>query len=133
VAEPASRTRRVISWIAVILLAVVFLSEGAAKFPESRLWVRVFDLIGFGQWFRYVTGAVEVAGALLLLIPATRLWGAVLLAGTMCGALLTHALVIGIGPSTIGVAVLLAMLVAIGVDSRRRRAPQLGSSSSAPV
>lgn len=132
--EPARRRRNILSWIASILLALIFLSEGAAKFPESRLWLRVFDQIGFGQWFRYFTGVVEIAGALLLIVPATRLMGAALLACTMCGALLVHAFVIGIGPPTAGVAMLLLMLVAIGVDSfKKRRANQSGSSARLPV
>jgi hypothetical protein len=31
--------------------------------------VRRFDQIGLGQWFRVFTGALQVGGALLLLIP----------------------------------------------------------------
>lgn len=132
--EPATRRRNVLSWVASILLALIFLSEGAAKFPESRLWLRVFEQIGFGQWFRYFTGVVEIAGALLLIVPATRLVGAALLACTMCGALLVHVLIMGIGPPTAGVAVLLLILVAIGVDSfKKRRANQSGLSARLPV
>lgn len=127
-----NRSRTVIVWIASILLAVIFLSEGAAKFPESRLWVRMFDQIGFGQWFRYFTGVVEIAGALLLIVPATRLWGAFLLACTMCGALLVHALVTGFGRPTIGVVVLLLVLIAIGNDAKRRRQSQSALSASVP-
>ena len=129
----ATRGRTVVVWIASILLAVVFLSEGAAKFPESRLWVRMFDQIGFGQWFRYFTGVVEVSGAVLLLIPTTRMWGALLLACTMCGALLVHAFVTGLGRATLGVVVLLTALVTIGLDAKRRRANQSGLSASVPV
>lgn len=62
---------------------------------------------------------VEVGGAVLLLIPATRMWGALLLACTMCGALMVHVFVIGISPPTIGVVLLLLSLVAIGVDAKR--------------
>jgi putative oxidoreductase len=123
VSEPAGKSRNILAWVASILLALVFLSEGAAKFPESRLWLRVFDQIGFGQWFRYFTGVVEVVGALLLLVPATRHVGAALLACTMCGALLVHAFVMGIGPPTAGVVVLLVLLVAVGLDSFKKRAP----------
>lgn len=133
-ARAARPCTKVLSWIASILLAMIFLSEGAAKFPESRLWLRVFDQIGLGQWFRYFTGVVEIAGALLILVPATRLWGAALLVCTMCGALLVHALVLGIGPPTAGVAVLLLTLVAIGADSfKKRRASQSKLSDRVPV
>ena len=120
-AKPAGKNRNLLSWIVAILLAVIFLSEGAAKFPESRMWLRLFDQIGFGQWFRYFTGVVEIAGALLLVVPATRFVGVALLACTMCGALLVHALIMGIGPPTAGVVMLLLLLVAIGVDSFKKR------------
>jgi uncharacterized membrane protein YphA (DoxX/SURF4 family) len=126
-----ARARRVVAWIASILLALIFLSEGAAKFADSRMWVRIFDQIGFGQWFRYFTGAVEVAGAVLLLIPASRMWGALLLACTMCGALLVHVFVMGVSPPTLGVALLFLMLVAVGLEAKRRAHPQ--SSTSEPV
>lgn len=122
VAERARRVRHVLAWVASIVLAVIFLSEGSAKFPESRMWVRIFDQIGFGQWFRYFTGVVEIGGAVLLLIPRTRMWGAMVLAFTMCGALLVHVFVMGISPPTIGVVLLLVVLVAIGLDAKRRRA-----------
>lgn len=121
-----SRGRTVVVWIASILLAVVFVSEGAAKFRESRLWVQMFDQIGLGQWFRYFTGVVEVSGAVLLLVPAMRMWGALLLACTMCGALMVHAFVTGIGRPTLGVVLLLSALVAIGLDAKRRRRISLG-------
>ena len=124
--EGISRGRTVVVWIASILLAVVFLSEGAAKFRESRLWVQMFDQIGLGQWFRYFTGVVEVSGAVLLLVPAMRMWGALLLACTMCGALMVHAFVTGIGRPTLGVVLLLSALVAIGFDAKRRRRISLG-------
>jgi len=54
----------------------------------------VFDSIGVGQWFRYVTGAIEVTSAVLLLIPAWSPFGAVLLACTMIGGILAHLLVL---------------------------------------
>jgi putative oxidoreductase len=134
VARAASSGSRVLSWAASILIAVIFLSEGAAKFPEGRLWLRVFDQIGFGQWFRYFTGVVEIAGASLILVPATRLWGAALLACTMCGALLVHGFIMGIGLPTAGVAVLLLTLVAIGVDSfKESHRNQSGLSDRVPV
>ncbi|HYE89009.1 MAG TPA: DoxX family protein [Vicinamibacterales bacterium] len=130
--ESPDRGRRILVWVASIALAVIFLSEGAAKFPERRMWVGIFEQIGFGQWFRIFTGVVEVGGAVLLLIPATRRWGAVLLACTMIGALLVHVFVMGVSPPTIGVVLLLVALVAIGVDSRRRP-NQSRSSAKVPV
>ena len=122
----ASRFRRsdALIWTMRILLAAVFLFEGIDKFSERRLWLRIFDEIGFGQWFRYFTGAVEISGALTLLIPKATLVAVGLLVSTMIGALLVHVLVIGVGPQTVVVGILLLMLCAIGAkcaDWRRRR------------
>ena len=58
----ASRFRRgdALLWTLQILLAVLFLYQGVDKFSERRLWLRIFEEIGFGQWFRYFTGACSV-------------------------------------------------------------------------
>ena len=98
-----------------ILLAALFLYQGVDKFSERRLWIRIFEEIGFGQWFRYFTGIVEVSGAALLLIPKTTLVAVGLLVCTMVGALLVHFLVIGVGPQTVFVCILLLMLGIVGM------------------
>jgi len=97
-----------------ILLAVLFLYQGIDKFSERRLWLRIFEEIWFGQWFRYFTGVVEVSGGLLLLIPKATFVAVGLLVCTMIGALLVHVLVIGVGPQTVFVCILLLMLCIIG-------------------
>ena len=69
--------------------ALLFLSAGAEKFGSGGGWVEMFQEIGFGDWFRYFTGVVEVLGAVLLLIPKTATAGLSLLGSTMlCAALL---------------------------------------------
>ena len=45
----------------------------------------MFETIGVGQWFRYVTGAIEFASAVLLLTPRFAGVGALLLVPTMVG------------------------------------------------
>jgi uncharacterized membrane protein len=104
-------------WVLRVLLAVVFLFEGIDKFSERRLWVRIFEQIGFGQWFRYFTAVVEVAGALMLLIPRATLVGVGLLVCTMIGAALVHVLVIGVSPRTAVIAILIALLLIVGRSS----------------
>ena len=44
-------------------LAIVFVFFGGLKFSSHSMYVRIFAQIGFGQWFRYVTGVIEIAGA----------------------------------------------------------------------
>ena len=55
-------------------MGVLFLYLGGAKLVGSPAAVRLFHDIGWGQWFRYVTGVIELTGALLLVVP--RLAGA---------------------------------------------------------
>ena len=82
----------------------------------------MFDAIGLGQWFRYVTGSVEVLGAVLLLIPRTSGLGALLLVGTMLGAIATHLFIIGGSPVPALVLLIVTGIIAWG---RRQRTMNL--------
>ena len=108
------RWQSVLIWALRVLLAVVFLSEGLDKFSERRRWLRIFEEIGFGQWFRYFTGVIEVVAAVMLVIPKTTLVAVALLVGTMLGAILVHVFVMGIGPQTGFVVILIALLITVG-------------------
>lgn len=77
-----------------ILAAVVFLAAGVAKLVGVPEMVQAFEQIGVGQWFRIVTGIVELVGGIAILIPATAALGGLLLSATMIGALLAHLFVI---------------------------------------
>ncbi len=80
------------------LLALAFLAAGGAKLAGVPDMVQVFDAVGIGQWFRFVTGAVEIIGAILLVIPGMTGLGAALLTVTMACAVMTHLAVIGGNP-----------------------------------
>jgi uncharacterized membrane protein YphA (DoxX/SURF4 family) len=56
--------------------------------------VQEFGLIGAGQWFRYLVGTVELAGAIGLLIPWLAGLAAAGLAADMVGATITNATVL---------------------------------------
>src|SRR5712664_4163404 len=83
--QAPSRGRVVGAWIVQGLLAAAFLAAGGAKLAGVPMMVQIFDQIGMGQWFRVVTGLVEVAGAVALLVPGLAGLGA-----TMFFAVLTH-------------------------------------------
>lgn len=89
---------RILDWVVRVLLAAAFISAGGMKLAGVPQFVAMFDQIGIGQWFRLLTGALEVAGGLLALVPRTAIWGASLLACVMVGALFTHLTVIGGNP-----------------------------------
>ncbi|WP_374356504.1 DoxX family protein [Chitinimonas sp.] len=94
----ASTMQRRIVWGIRIVLALAFGAAGYAKLADVPQMIQIFESIGFGQWFRYVTGAVEVAGAALLLVPAAGFIGGLVLTATMVGAVATHLLLIGGSP-----------------------------------
>lgn len=72
------------------LLTLAFLAAGCSKIFGIDMMVKTFEQIGIGQWFRYVTGFVEVLGVILLWLPNRQAFGAALLGATMVGAVLTH-------------------------------------------
>jgi putative oxidoreductase len=73
----------IVGWILAIFLAVVFVFAGGVKLIGAPSMVTEFAQIGIGQWFRFVTGIVEVSGALGLLIPKFRFWAALQIAAVM--------------------------------------------------
>ncbi|MGI9366222.1 MAG: DoxX family protein, partial [Rhizobiaceae bacterium] len=75
------------------LLTLAFLAAGLAKLAGAEMMVQTFEAVGIGQWFRYVTGLIEVGSAILLWIPGRQFVGSVLLVCTMIGAVLAHLLI----------------------------------------
>src|SRR5947209_3039064 len=84
-----SRARTIALWSAQIAAAALFLLAGSSKLAGAPAMVQMFGAIGLGQWFRYLTGTIEVGGAILLLVPSLARFGAALLVPTMVGAVLT--------------------------------------------
>ena len=98
-------------WVAQIALAAMFLLAGGSKLAGAPAMVDLFAAIGWGQWFRYVTGAIEISAAVALLIPSAALFGAILLVPTMIGAV-TANLILGQPPAVPLVLLLVAAAVA---------------------
>lgn len=85
-------------WVLQIAAAGLFLMAGSGKLAGDEKMVAVFGAIGIGQWFRVLTGVLEVIGAIGLLIPRFSGLAALLLSAVMVGAVITHAFVIGGSP-----------------------------------
>lgn len=129
--NPATPTKafKIVSWGLRILAAAAFLAAGSAKLAGVPMMVAIFDHIGIGQWFRVVTGLVEVIGAIALLLPATAGIGGLLLATTMVFAALTHLFVIGGSP--VPAIVLFAITATVAWLHRANVAATLGRLSRA--
>ena len=113
------RTRTVALWTAQIASAGIFLLTGISKLAGAAVMVQMFEAIGIGQWFRYLTGLIEVVSGLLLLVPSLAFFGAVALAATMVGAILVHLFLIGGNPAL--PILLLAMTTAVAWMRRSER------------
>ncbi len=83
---PANRFKTIGFWALKIVFALAFIGAGSAKIYGVEAMVAEFDVVGLGQWFRYFTGIVEIAGAILLLLPRTTFYGAALLTAVCIGA-----------------------------------------------
>ena len=113
-------------WFTQIAVAGMMLMSGGMKLAGAPELVALFDAIGIGQWFRYVTGAIEVISAVALLVPSLAAFGALLLVPTMVGAIATHLFIVG--GSALAPAVLLTASLAIAWarrDQLERAFPRL--------
>ena len=74
--ETTSKVRRIITWFLRILLGLAFFIIGIEKLTGTMGTIPFFAAIGWGQWFRYASGAMDTAGALLIFAPRWTLYGA---------------------------------------------------------
>jgi putative oxidoreductase len=109
-------TRRIGAWALQGVLAAAFLAAGSAKLAGVPFMVELFEQIGIGQWFRIVTGVVEVAGAVALVVPGLASIGALWLGFTMVCAVATHVFILHTGPVP---AIVLGLLNALVVYLRQ--------------
>jgi uncharacterized membrane protein YphA (DoxX/SURF4 family) len=110
----AGKVLNIALWVVQILLALAFLGASSGKLLGRPEMVGLFEAIGIGQWFRYVTGLLEAAGAVLVVVPRTKAFGAALLAMVMVGAVLTHLFILHNAPTAPAVLLVLAGTVVWG-------------------
>lgn len=85
-----------LSWCAQGLVAAIFLQTLYFKFTGSAESVEIFSAIGIEPWGRYLIGGLELVAAILLLIPVTSWYGAVLSLFIIVPAIIIHLFKIGI-------------------------------------
>jgi len=71
-----------LSWVAAVLLAVLFLASGLWKITDTQAWAqRIAQLMlpgSLGVPLALLVGIAETLGAVLVLVPRFRRWGAIL-------------------------------------------------------
>jgi len=108
----SSKGRLISLWILSGLLALAFIAAGGGKLAGTAVMVDLFAKVGLGQWFRYFTGLLEVAGGIGLLFPRYAFYAAILLAIVMVGAVVAHVIVLGGSPAPAFMLLVLSGIIA---------------------
>lgn len=90
------RFKKAFPWLLRVIAAVIMLQTLFFKFTAAPESVYIFSTLGMEPWGRIGTGIGELIASILLLIPATTVYGAVLGTGLMSGAIFFHLTKLGI-------------------------------------
>ena len=83
-------------WVLRLVAAVIMLQTLFFKFSGSAESVYIFKTLGMEPYGRIGTGVMELIAAILILIPRTTAFGAVLAIGLMAGAIFFHLTKLGL-------------------------------------
>lgn len=76
------------------LLVLYYAFSGSAKIIGAKYWIDIFEQIKLPQWFRVVTGFVQIIGVILLIIgywnEGLIAWAGIWLGITMIFACFAH-------------------------------------------
>lgn len=89
-AGPSRRTDLAVRTLQIVLALFLAIPSAGPKLIGHSVAAESFDTIGFGDWFMYLTGALELAGAVALVIPILSGVSAIALIGLMIGAFITQ-------------------------------------------
>lgn len=116
------KPHRIISWILQIVVAVLLAQASVFKLISDPDTVSLFTKLGMEPHGRIMTGIFELLACILLLIPVSSIYGALLAAGLMSGALLGHITKLGFtGPEgELGIMAILILLASLVILFLRR-------------
>jgi uncharacterized membrane protein YphA (DoxX/SURF4 family) len=83
-------------WILRLLAAIILLQTLYFKFSAAPESIYIFSKLGMEPWGRIGTGVLELIAGILILIPATTAFGALLAIALMSGAIFFHFTKLGI-------------------------------------
>lgn len=66
------------------------------KFSGAEESIYIFTKVGIEPWGRIGTGVAELIAGILILIPRSSVFGAIMAMGIMAGAIATHVFILGI-------------------------------------
>ncbi|MBS1687366.1 MAG: DoxX family protein [Bacteroidetes bacterium] len=88
--------KNIFYWLLRIVAAYILLQTLSFKFGAKPESIYIFTKVGMEPWGRIGSGIVELIASILLLVPRTTAWGALLALGTMSGAIFFHLTILGV-------------------------------------
>jgi len=88
--QPVSTSAPALAWVLQVLVALVLGASAVAKLIGNAESIMLFENLGMEPGGRYLIALLELFAALLLLVPFSATWGAILAWGVMTGALIAH-------------------------------------------
>jgi putative oxidoreductase len=84
------KVRLLAAWCLGAYLALMYVRMGWVKFDPAGFWTAAFERWGYPVWLRWLVGAIEVGGGLLLLVPWVASYAALGVSLVMVGAWVTR-------------------------------------------
>ena len=127
-----SKPQSILSWGLQLTSAAILLQTLFFKFTGAPESVYIFTMVGAEPYGRIGSGVVELVAAILLLVPATVVFGAVIALGVISGAIVSHLTILGIeimgdGGLLFGLAVYIFVASLVVLALRRREIPLVGA------
>lgn len=88
--------RTILLWVCRIVAALIMIQTLYFKFTAHPQSVLLFTILGIEPWGRISIGILELVASLLILYPGTTVYGAIVGAGLMAGAIFSHLTKLGI-------------------------------------
>jgi uncharacterized membrane protein YphA (DoxX/SURF4 family) len=107
----SAKRQSIVAWVLRVVLGLAFLLIGFTKFTGTAHSIDYFEAIGWGQWFRYLTGSLDVTGAVLLFMPRYTFYGALVLISSVGTATVLSVTVLRGNPFWGGLAMVLQPLI----------------------
>ena len=120
----------IFTWLLRLIVAAILLQTLYFKFTGAEESIYIFKTLGMEPYGRIGSGIVELIASILIVIPRTALFGALLGLGVMIGAILSHIFVLGIevqndGGTLFTLAIITFLCCSILVYQNRSKIPML--------
>ena len=115
---PLSKQARVSGWILTILPAGMLIFSGLMKLAGPAAVLEEFSRLGYAERVIIPIGIVEIACAVIYLVPRTAVLGAILITGYLGGATATH---VRVGDPTFFMPPLIGVVAWLGIFIRDPR------------